>query len=219
MKFFFIVLLFSSFSFGAEGGLSCGSIECDKFSANTSDLASLQSGLTTYMNNCNGCHSLKYSRYNRVAKDLKIPIEIYQENLIFDGSKPGELMKISLNEKDAVEWIGAKPPDLTLEARIRKPEWIYTYLRTYYPDDSRPYGVNNKVYQNVSMPNVLEDMQINLSAAEFDKVIYDLTNFLVYVADPSANTRKRIGVYVLLFLLLFTSFAYLTYREFKKELK
>tara|TARA_E500000178_G_scaffold178442_1_gene177133 strand:- start:4 stop:663 length:660 start_codon:yes stop_codon:yes gene_type:complete len=219
MKFFFIVLFFSSFSYGAGGDLSCGSIECDDFSANTSDLASLQSGLTTYMNNCYGCHSLKYSRYNRIAKDLKIPLEIYQENLIFDGSKPGELMNISLNEKDAIEWIGAKPPDLTLEARIRKPAWIYTYLRKYYPDSSRPYGVNNEVYQNVSMPNVLEDMQANLSAAEFDKVIYDLTNFLVYVADPSANTRKRIGVYVLLFLLLFTSFAYLTYREFKKELK
>ena len=94
---------------------------------------------------------------------------------------------------------------------------IYTYLRTYYPDSSRPYGVNNKVYQNVSMPNVLEDLQLNLSSAEFDKVIYDLTNFLVYVADPSANERKRMGVYVLLFLLLFTSFAYLTYREFKKR--
>ena len=219
MKFFFIALLFSSYSYSAGGDLSCGFIECDDFSANTYDLASLQSGLTTYMNNCYGCHSLKYSRYNRIAKDLKIPLEIYQENLIFDGSKPGELMKISLNEKDAIEWIGAKPPDLTLEARIRKPAWIYTYLRKYYPDSSRPYGVNNEVYQNVSMPNVLEDMQANLSVAEFDKVIYDLTNFLVYVADPSANTRKRIGVYVLLFLLLFTSFAYLTYREFKKELK
>ena len=219
MKFFFIVLLFSSFSYGAGGDFNCGSIECDDFSANTYDLASLQSGLTTYMNNCYGCHSLKYSRYNRIAKDLKIPLEIYQENLIFDGSKPGELMKISLNEKDAIEWIGAKPPDLTLEARIRKPEWIYTYLRKYYPDSSRPYGVNNEVYHNVSMPNVLEDLQANLSVPEFDKVIYDLTNFLVYVADPSANTRKRIGVYVLLFLLLFTSFAYLTYREFKKELK
>jgi cytochrome c1 len=155
MKFFFIVLFFSSFSYGAGGDLSCGSIECDDFSANTSDLASLQSGLTTYMNNCYGCHSLKYSRYNRIAKDLKIPLEIYQENLIFDGSKPGELMNISLNEKDAIEWIGAKPPDLTLEARIRKPAWIYTYLRKYYPDSSRPYGVNNEVYQNVSMPNVL----------------------------------------------------------------
>ncbi len=219
MKFFFIILFFSSLSYGAGGDLSCGSIECDKFSPKTTDTASLQSGLTTYMNNCYGCHSLKYSRYNRIAKDLKIPLEIYEENLIFDGSKPGELMKISLDEKDAIEWIGAKPPDLTLEARIRKPEWIYTYLRKYYPDDSRPYGVNNEVYQNVSMPNVLEDLQLSLTSAEFDKVIYDLTNFLVYVADPSANTRKRIGVYVLLFLLLFTSFAYLTYREFKKELK
>ena len=219
MKLLFLVLFFSSLSFSAEGDFNCGTIECDSFSADTTDLASLQSGLTTDMNNCYGCHSLKYSRYNRVAKDLKIPLEIYQENLIFDGSKPGELMNISLNEKDAIEWIGAKPPDLTLEARIRKPEWIYTYLRTYYPDSSRPYGVNNKVYQNVSMPNVLEDLQLNLSSAEFDKVIYDLTNFLVYVADPSANERKRMGVYVLLFLLLFTSFAFLTYREFKKELK
>ena len=198
MKLLFLVLFFSSLSFSAEGDFNCGTIECDSFSADTTDLASLQSGLTTYMNNCYGCHSLKYSRYNRVAKDLKIPLEIYQENLIFDGSKP---------------------PDLTLEARIRKPEWIYTYLRTYYPDSSRPYGVNNKVYQNVSMPNVLEDLQLNLSSAEFAKVIYDLTNFLVYVADPSANERKRMGVYVLLFLLLFTSFAFLTYREFKKELK
>ena len=138
MKLLFLVLFFSSLSFSAEGDFNCGTIECDSFSADTTDLASLQSGLTTYMNNCYGCHSLKYSRYNRVAKDLKIPLEIYQENLIFDGSKPGELMNISLNEKDAIEWIGAKPPDLTLEARIRKPEWIYTYLRTYYPDSSRP---------------------------------------------------------------------------------
>ena len=128
-------------------------------------------------------------------------------------------MHISLKESKAIELLGAKPPDLTLEARLRSPEWVYTYLDTFYEDSTRPYGVNNEVYQNVSMRNVLEDMQANLTAAEFDKVIYDLTNFLVYVSDPSANTRKRIGVYVLLFLLLFTSFAYLTYREFKKELK
>ena len=91
MRLLFIILFFSSFSFSAEGDFNCGTIECDNFSADTTDLASLQSGLTTYMNNCYGCHSLKYSRYNRVAKDLKIPIEIYQENLIFDGSKPGRI--------------------------------------------------------------------------------------------------------------------------------
>ena len=109
-------------------------------------------------------------------------------------------MNISLNEKDAIEWIGAKPPDLTLEARIRKPAWIYTYLRKYYPDSSRPYGVNNEVYSNVSMPHVLEDLQSSLTENDFDELIYNLTNFMVYVSDPSANERKRIGGYVLLFL-------------------
>jgi ubiquinol-cytochrome c reductase cytochrome b subunit len=147
MKFIlFLIFLVSSSIQAASGELSCGSIECDEFSADTTNLSSLQDGLTTYMNYCYGCHSLKYSRYNRISKDLNIPIDMYQENLIFDGSKPGQLMNISMNSKDAVEWIGAKPPDLTLEARIRKPNWIYTYLRKFYPDDSRPYGVNNEVY-------------------------------------------------------------------------
>ena len=220
MKYFLFIFLFiSSISFSASGELSCGSIECDDFIADTSNLASLQDGLTTYMNYCYGCHSLQYSRYNRIAKDLKIPLELYEQHLIFDGSKPGELMKISMKTKDAVNWIGANPPDLTLEARIRKPSWIYTYLRKFYPDESRPYGVNNEVYSNVSMPHVLEDLQSSLTENDFDELIYNLTNFMVYVSDPSANERKRIGVYVLLFLLLFTSFAYLTYREFKKDLK
>ena len=218
-RILFLIFIIPSFAFAASGELSCGTIECVDFSADTTNLSSLQDGLTTYMNYCYGCHSLKYSRYNRIAKDLNIPIDMYQENLIFDGSKPGQLMNISMNSKDAVEWIGAKPPDLTLEARIRKPSWIYTYLRKFYPDASRPYGVNNKVYYNVSMPHVLEDLQSNLSESQYDEMIYNLTNFMVYVADPSANERKRIGVYVLLFLLLFTSFAYLTYREFKKDLK
>ena len=95
----------------------------------------------------------------RIAEDLEIPIELYVSNLIYDDSKPGELMQISLNKEDAVNWLGAVPPDLTLEARVRKPEWIYTYLKSFYSDSSRPYGVNNLVYKNVSMPHVLEDLQ------------------------------------------------------------
>ena len=154
-----------------------------------------------------------------MAEDLLIPLDIYENNLIFDGSKIGELMEISLTKKDAIDWLGAYPPDLTLEARLRRPDWIYTYLRNYYPDSTRPYGVNNKVYQNVNMPHVLEDLETNLSKSEYDQVIYDLTNFMTYVADPSAEQRKRIGTYVLLFLVIFTAFAYLTYREFKKDLK
>ena len=216
--FYALTIFLPSFLFTA-GEYRCGSIECDSFESNVSDKASLQRGLSSYMNYCYGCHSLKYSRYKRVAEDLEIPLELYENNLIYDGSKIGELMKISLTKNDAIEWLGAYPPDLTLEARLRRPDWIYTYLRNYYPDASRPYGVNNRVYQNVNMPHVLEDIQNNLSQVEYDQVIFDLTNFMTYVADPSAEQRKRIGTYVLLFLIIFTAFAYLTYREFKKDLK
>lgn len=216
--FYALTIFLPSFLFTA-GEYRCGSIECDSFESNVSDKASLQRGLSTYMNYCYGCHSLKYSRYKRVAEDLEIPLELYENNLIYDGSKIGELMEISLTKNDAIEWLGAYPPDLTLEARLRRPDWIYTYLRNYYPDASRPYGVNNRVYQNVNMPHVLEDIQNNLSQVEYDQVIFDLTNFMTYVADPSAEQRKRIGTYVLLFLIIFTAFAYLTYREFKKDLK
>ena len=216
--FYTLIIFLPSFLFSA-GEYRCGSIECDSFQSNVSDKASLQRGLSSYMNYCYGCHSLKYSRYKRVAEDLEIPLEMYENNLIYDGSKIGELMKISLTKNDAIEWLGAYPPDLTLEARLRRPDWIYTYLRNYYPDASRPYGVNNRVYQNVNMPHVLEDIQNNLSQVEYDQVIFDLTNFMTYVADPSAEQRKRIGTYVLLFLIIFTAFAYLTYREFKKDLK
>ena len=106
-------------------------MECDYFEADVSDKASLQRGLSTYMNYCYGCHSLKYSRYKRVAEDLLIPLEMYENNLIFDGSKIGELMQISLTKEDAINWLGAYPPDLTLEARLRRPDWIYTVSYTH----------------------------------------------------------------------------------------
>ncbi|URQ73157.1 cytochrome c1 [SAR86 cluster bacterium] len=219
MKLLPFLFLFIPFHFFGADELSCGTIECENFKVNIYNNAELQNGLSTYMNYCYGCHSLKYSRYKRIAEDLEIPIELYISNLIYDDSKPGELMQISLNKEDAVNWLGAVPPDLTLEARVRKPEWIYTYLKSFYSDSSRPYGVNNLVYKNVSMPHVLEDLQNSMSENDFNKTMADLTNFLVYVSDPSARERQQLGVYVLLFLLLFTAFAFLLYREYKKELK
>ena len=219
MKLLPFLFLFIPFNFFGADELSCGTIECENFKVNIYNNAELQNGLSTYMNYCYGCHSLKYSRYKRIAEDLEIPIELYISNLIYDDSKPGELMQISLNKEDAVNWLGAGPTDLTLEARGRKPEWIYTYLKSFYSDSSRPYGVNNLVYKNVSMPHVLEDLQNSMSENDFNKTMADLTNFLVYVSDPSARERQQLGVYVLLFLLLFTAFAFLLYREYKKELK
>ena len=128
---FYLISIFSSLLIFSAGEYRCGSMECDNFKADVSDKASLQRGLSTYMNYCYGCHSLKYSRYKRVAEDLLIPLEMYENNLIYDGSKIGELMEISLVKEDAINWLGAYPPDLTLEARLRRPDWIYTVSYTH----------------------------------------------------------------------------------------
>jgi ubiquinol-cytochrome c reductase cytochrome b subunit len=145
---------------GAETAYDCGAIPCDEFEADIGDKASLQHGAKLYMNYCMGCHSLEYARYNRTARDLGIPEDIFLDNLVFDPEvKIGSLMGNAMDKERAKNWFGAAPPDLTLIARARQPEYIYTYLRTFYKDDSRPYGVNNLVFANVGMPHVLLGLQ------------------------------------------------------------
>ncbi|MEP4485752.1 MAG: ubiquinol-cytochrome c reductase [Halioglobus sp.] len=145
---------------GAESAYNCGSMPCDEIAVDPANKASLQSGAAVYMNYCMGCHSLQYSRYNRVAQDLGIPEDLFQANLMFDpDEKIGALMTNAMDEDNAKKWFGATPPDLTLVSRARQPEWLYTYLRTFYVDPSRPYGVNNKVFKDVGMPHVLLELQ------------------------------------------------------------
>ncbi len=126
---------------------------------NLQDLPSLQNGWRLYVNYCLGCHSLEYQRYERTADDLGVPHEIALEQLVFTGQKIGEHMTTAMQPDKAKEWFGAPPPDLTMVARIRGEEWLYNYLKTFYIDDSRPFGVNNKVFPNVGMPNVLAELQ------------------------------------------------------------
>jgi len=144
-------------SFLSEDGLTKG--ECKEAYINAKDKASLQRGAQVYMNYCLGCHSLKYARYKRVSEDLEIPLDMFQENLLFGDQKMGDLIHIGMDPKEAKEWFGNAPPDLTLEAGLRGPDWIYTYLTSFYIDETRPLGVNNMVYENVGMPHVLIDMQ------------------------------------------------------------
>jgi ubiquinol-cytochrome c reductase cytochrome b subunit len=145
---------------GAESAHSCGAIDCYEFEADPANKPSLQNGAKLYMNYCMGCHSLKYSRHNRVATDLGIPEDLYQANLMFDpDEKIGALMDNAMDDKTAKVWFGATPPDLTLVSRARQPEWLYTYLLTFYADDKRPYGVNNRVFKDVGMPHVLLELQ------------------------------------------------------------
>ena len=169
MKHLLLILtLFLSLNINSAEGAACGKYlsdenselgECEEFQADHSDKASLQRGAKIYFNYCYGCHSLKYSRYNRIAKDLEIPENLFEEYLLFGDQKMGDLIQISMEAEDSKEWFGVSPPDLTLEASLRGEEWIYTYLISFYEDQSRPFGVNNKVYENVGMPHVLSQMQ------------------------------------------------------------
>lgn len=152
----------------AAGGAACGNYlsedgltkgECDKAYVDATDKPSLQRGAQIYMNYCLGCHSLKYARYKKVSEDLEIPLDMFKDNLIFGDQKMGDLIQVGMDPQEAKEWFGNTPPDLTLEAGLRGPDWVYTYLKSFYIDESRPLGVNNKVYENVGMPHVLVDLQ------------------------------------------------------------
>ena len=146
---------------GSEAEKSCGTVECDHFVPALSDQASLQRGAKYFVNYCMGCHSMKYARYERTATDLGIPLPLAQENLIFDDAKIGDLMYNAMPAKLGKTWFGATPPDLTLISRARSPEYIYTYLRNFYRDDSpsRAWGVNNRVFKDVAMPHALLELQ------------------------------------------------------------
>ncbi|QKX15716.1 ubiquinol-cytochrome c reductase [Microbulbifer sp. YPW1] len=233
------------------------SVELDHINIDLTDKPSLQRGAKYFVNYCMGCHSANFSRWERVATDLDIPNELMLQNLVLGDDKIGDLMEISMRPDDSKVWFGAAPPDLTLVARARSPEWLYTYLRSFYKDDSRPTGVNNKVFPNVGMPHVLMELQglpecapgpkrdhgkvvrdelgnsimdancgslkVNkvkgsMDDVEYDQAVYDLVNFMEYIAEPMAETRKRIGFYVLAFILVFFIFAWLLNREYWKDI-
>jgi ubiquinol-cytochrome c reductase cytochrome c1 subunit len=230
-----------------------GGAQLDHITVDPTNKASLQRGMQTFVNYCMGCHSAKYQRFERAAVDLGMPNELVEQNLIFGDQKVGEQMTISMSADDAANWFGNPPPDLSLETRLRGPDWVYTYLRSFYKDESRPYGVNNVVFKDVGMPNVLESLQGvvannctpeemaqahgkvdpltgksmnacmtvvekgSMSPAEFDQLVYDLTNFLAYVGEPYAQDSKRIGTYVLIFLFIFFFFAYALKKEYWRD--
>ena len=190
-----------------------------------------------------GCHSLQYMRYNRMAEDLEIPEDELTENLIFGDAKPGDLMTNALRPEDGVAWFGTAVPDLSLVTRWRSPDWVYTYLKSYYVDDSRPYGVNNLIFDKVGMPHALSHLQgIQapvyaegegghghivgvelvepglLSVEEYDAMVRDLTNYLTYVGEPYKLERRGLGLYVLLFLGLLFILTFYLKKEYWKDI-
>ena len=210
---------------------------------------SLQQGARNFINYCLGCHSLQYMRYNRVAQDLGLTEEQLKTNLMFTGQRPFDVMKSAMPTADAETWFGRAPPDLSLIARARGPDYLYQFLKTFYLDSGRPTGVNNLALENAAMPQVLADLQGTqkavfvlekkdegngaqmvrvfdhfeqvspgrMSAAEFDEFVRDTVNFLDYVGEPVRAQREALGLWVVLFLLVFTGFAWALKKEIWKD--
>ena len=207
------------------------------------DQASLQRGAQLFMNNCSGCHSLQYLRYSRMASDLGLTEQEVMDNLNFTGGKIGDQVHVALTEDQAKQFFGKMPPDLSLIARVRGTDWIYTYLKSFYLDETRPLGWNNKLFPNASMPNPLWEMQGlqqpvygkaeaggdrpveklvlatpgSQTPAQFDQSVRDITAFLEYAGEPAALKRQSLGVWVVLFLAFFTFLAWLLKKEFWKD--
>lgn len=192
---------------------------------------SLQRGAKLYMNYCSGCHSLKYLRYNRMAEGLglvgfdgQVDDDLLKSNLIFTEATLTDPIRIALPPEDAKQWFGVVPPDLSLIAREKGPEWLFTYLKSFYSDNSRPFGTNNLLKPGVAMPNVLESLigevaleqdtkecsahlswtkEGGLPQAHMDHLLQDLVTFLVYVGEPAQTVRYRLGWFVMAFLGVF----------------
>ena len=219
-------------------------VKLDKAPIKPRDMTSLQRGAQTFVNYCLSCHSAEFMRYNRL-RDLGLTESQISENLIFTGQKVGELMTVAMPKKEAKQWFGVAPPDLSVIARSRGPDWLYTYLRKFYRDEATATGWNNLVFDKAAMPHVLYELQgeqiLNvkteddghggtheikeltlaksgsLSRAEYDAYVADLVNFLVYLGEPAANKRIQIGIIVMLFLFLMLVLTYALKKEYWKD--
>ncbi len=212
-----------------------------------SNTKSLQRGARIFVNYCLGCHSAAYMRYNRIAEDLELPENVLKENLMFGTDKPGSTMTIAMSKEDGEQYFGVAPPDLSVIARSRGADWLYTYFMTFYRDPARPLGVNNLAFKDVGMPHVLWQLQgwqeavyeeqvddtgktvqkiVGLALetqgeqtpAEYEQTVSDLVNFMVYLGEPIQLKRKTIGGWVLAYLFLFLLITYLLKREFWRDL-
>ncbi|MBP0631322.1 MULTISPECIES: cytochrome c1 [unclassified Cupriavidus] len=245
-KLLSIIALAGACFAGAPAMASEGGFPLEPAPVNTADLSSLQRGAKLFVNYCLNCHGASMMRYNRL-KDIGLTDDQIRQNLLFTADKVGETMTIAMQPKEAKAFFGAQPPDLSVIARARGDDWLYTYLRTFYRDDSRATGWNNLVFPSVGMPHVLWELQGQraakfteveehgekvhkfagfeqlsagkMSKVEYDQATADLVGFLDWMAEPAQNHRKRLGVWVLLFLGMFTVFAWRLNAAYWKDVK
>lgn len=221
-----------------------GSDGLEKAGANVHNIASVQRGAALFMNYCHSCHSAQYMRYQRLAQDLELSEEQVEQNLMFGDRDLTDYMKATM-PAESEQWFGAQPPDLTLTARSRGEDWIFSFLKGFYLTDE---GWNNTVLPNASMPHVLWDLQGiqrpvmetytdesgeehtriaelqvdqagSMSPEEYDQALRDLAGFMIYLAEPAVLERENLGIWVILFLVLFTFLSWLLYKEYWRDVK
>lgn len=236
------VLAFAPLLAAASGA----QVHLDKAPVNMYDQASLQRGAKMFVNYCLNCHSASYMRYSRL-QDLGLTEDQIKNNLLFATEKVGDTMTVAMRYADAKVWFGAAPPDLTVIARSRSADWLYTYLRSFYRDETRPTGWNNIAFDKVGMPHVLASLQGEqvahfkmetdhegkehevferfelvkpgkVSQAEYDSMVGDLVNYLAWMAEPVKSKRMHTGLLVLAFLAVFFVIAYYLKKEFWKDI-
>ena len=241
-----IALLPLSLPWGAALAQEGGEIEVQRAHTDITDMESLQRGARDFMNYCSGCHSIAYLRYNRMGEDLKIPDKELTDNLMFTSEKPFDGILSAMPDADAAEWFGKQPPDLSLMAREKGADYIYSFLKGFYVDSTRPWGVNNVYLPSVAMPDVVASIQGlqkpvfksekdsggsdhmvlqgvealtkgSLSPQEYDDFARDIANFLDYAGEPVKAKRQSLGVFVTLFLLVGFVFAYFLKKEYWKD--
>ena len=223
MKFFKIITTSFLLLIVLSSGLVIGASEENQVENflvaknDVSDLNSLQRGARNFFNYCAGCHSLKFIRYNQIAQDLGLDESQLVQNLIFTEAKPEDAVIANMLPSDGSRWFGKSPPDLSLITRSRGEDQVYNFLRTFYKDSTSPTGADNRALPGTSMPNVLWLVQEQLNEKEFDQFTLDIVNFLDYVSEPIQSERKRVGIWVILFLLIFLIFSYGLYKDIWKE--
>lgn len=213
-----------------------------RMKADLGDMGSLQRGAHTFMNYCASCHSASFVRYGRIAEDLQLPEKVVKENLMFTTDKIGDTINVAMRPADSAGWFGVTPPDLSVIARVRGSDWLYSFLLSYYLDPKTTTGWNNLMFPNTAMPHPLWELQGtqslleaeagegghqapgleaveagSLSAEEYQGLARDLVNFLVYMGEPAALHRHRIGFWVIAFLLVFAFLAYQLKKEYWKD--
>ncbi|MCF8154988.1 MAG: cytochrome c1 [Rhodoferax sp.] len=248
-----LLTLLAAVGFMAGAQANTGGIPWDRAPDRTSDLPALQNGAKLFVNYCLNCHSAAFMRFNRL-KDIGLTDQQIKDNLLFTTEKVGETMKSAIDPRQAKDWFGANPPDLTVIARSRSAQgqgtgadYLYTYMRTFYPDETKATGWNNLAFPNIAMPHALWELQGKrvpvfetavehghevsvfkgweqltpgtLAPEQYDQAVGDLVSYLQWMAEPAKNTRVRVGLGVMLFLLIMTFFAWRLNAAYWKDVK